>query len=69
LNKNYDQPTTFNFSIDSSKNYTIGNVWAFDRGSSNITQRTPIVNIKDNTFTYTVPALTACHIVLEAAEP
>jgi len=41
----------------------------FDRGSSNITQRTPIVNIKDNTFTYTVPALTACHIVLEAAEP
>jgi len=27
------------------------------------------VNIKDNTFTYTVPALTACHIVLEAAEP
>jgi len=26
-------------------------------------------HIKDNTFTYTVPALTACHIVLEAAEP
>ncbi|HHV29096.1 MAG TPA: PKD domain-containing protein [Clostridium sp.] len=69
LNKSYDKPTTFNFSIDSSKEYTVGNVWAFDRGSADITPRTPIVDINDNTFTYTVPALTACHIVLEAAGP
>lgn len=69
LNKSYDTPTTFNFSIDSSKNYTVGNVWAFDRGSANITRRTSITNIEDNAFTYTVPALTACHIVLEASQP
>lgn len=69
LNKNYDNSTTFNFTINSDAEYTKGEVWAFDRGSSDITKRMPITEISDNTFTYTVPALTACHIILDTKAP
>lgn len=69
LNKDYDKATTFNFTVNSNNEYKSGTVWAFDRSSSDITKTMPIFNIKDNTFTYTVPALTACHIVLSSDGP
>ncbi len=68
LNKNYDNNTTFNLSINSSKQYKSGEVWGFDRVSSNITQRRAVTGITDNKFTYTLPALSAYHIVLDSAD-
>lgn len=65
LNKNYDSSQTFNFNIKSSNNYISGNVFGFDQNSSEITKRDAINNIVGNKFTYTVPPLTALHIVLD----
>lgn len=65
LNKNYDNAATFNFNINSDSSYNSGRVWAFDSSSSSITEREAISNISGNKFSYTLPALTACHIVLE----
>lgn len=67
MNKNYDSPKTVSFDINSTKNYTSGRVWSFDRSSSNITEKSPIHNISGNKLTYTIPALTVCHIVLDSA--
>lgn len=66
INKNYDSPMTVNFDINSSKNYTAGRVWSFDRSSANITEKAPIEAINSNKLTYTIPALTVCHIVLDS---
>ncbi|MFT8351478.1 glycoside hydrolase family 44 protein [Clostridium saccharoperbutylacetonicum] len=65
INKNYDKPMTMSFNIGGNKVYQSGKVWAFDESSAKITERTPITNITDNKFQYTVPKLTACHIVLD----
>ncbi|RCX17536.1 dockerin type I repeat protein [Anaerobacterium chartisolvens] len=66
INKNYESPMTVNFDISGSKNYTSGRVWAFDRGSTDIVEKSPIGEISGNQLSYTVPALTVCHIVLES---
>lgn len=66
INKNYDSPMTFNFDVNSGKNYTSGRVWSFDRSGANITEKAPIEAISGNKLTYTVPALTVCHIVLDS---
>lgn len=65
INKNYDKPMTISFNIGGDKMYKSGRVWAFDESSAKITERTPITDIKDNKLQYTVPKLTACHIVLD----
>lgn len=65
INKNYDAPMDINFNIASDKAYKSAKVFAFDRGSSNIYEKAPITNISNNKVTYTVPALTVCHIVLD----
>ncbi len=69
LNKNYEASTTFNLSINSDSQYKSGKVWAFDRSSSRITEKAPVLGIERNSFSYTLPALTACHIVLDTSEP
>jgi mannan endo-1,4-beta-mannosidase len=66
INKNYDSPMTVNFDLNSTKNYTSGRVWSFDRSSANITEKAPIQGINGNNISYTVPALTVCHIVLDS---
>ncbi len=65
LNKNYDSSTTFNLSINSDEQYKSGTVWGFDRSSSDITEKKAVTGIVDNKFTYTLPALSAYHIVLD----
>ena len=65
INKNYDAPIDVNFDVASDKEYKSAKVYAFDRGSSNIYEKAPITNISNNNVTYTVPALTVCHIVLD----
>ncbi|TYQ15029.1 UNVERIFIED_CONTAM: FOG: PKD repeat [Acetivibrio alkalicellulosi] len=66
LNKNYDESTTFNLSVESSSKYKSGKVFGFDRTTSDITERTPITNIDNNNFTYTLPPLSAFHIILDS---
>jgi hypothetical protein len=66
LNKNMTIPIAGTFTIDSPRQFTSGRVWAFDAGGYTITERTPISSIAGNTFTYEIPPLTACHIVLTA---
>ncbi len=68
INKNYDAPMDINFNIASDKAYKSAKVFAFDRGSSNIYEKAPITNIANNNVTYTVPALSVCHIVLDEDE-
>jgi len=64
LNKNYDQATTFNVSVNSKKKYSSATVWGFDRNNNLITKRMPIKSIKGNKFSITMPALSAYHIIL-----
>jgi hypothetical protein len=66
VNKNFDNDITGTFTVYSPVNYTSGQVWGFDSASSTITQRTAISSISGNTFTYTIPARSAYHIVLNA---
>jgi len=68
LNKNYENNTTFNLSINSTNQYKKGEVWGFDRTSSDITKRRSVTGITDNKFTYTLPALSAYHIVLDTED-
>jgi hypothetical protein len=68
LNKNFDQPIAGTFNIASAQGFTKGRVWAFDNASPAITEIAPIEGIAANSFTYTIPPLTACHIVLESAD-
>jgi len=66
VNKNQDNAINGTFTLTSDKNFTAGRVWAFDGNNVNITERTPISNITNNTFTYTLPIVSVSHIVLTA---
>ena len=65
INKNIDNAITGTFNITSPQNFTSGRVWHFDNASSTISETTAISSITDNSFTYTVPKTTVCHIVLQ----
>jgi hypothetical protein len=65
LNKNFDQPVSGTFNIAGPQVYTKGRVWAFDSTSPTLTEIAPVGPISSNSFTYTIPPLTACHVVLE----
>lgn len=66
LNKSFDTSYEGNFEIASSTTYNAGAVWAFNQYSSDVYAASNISNITDNTFTYTIPPLTAYHIVLSS---
>ncbi len=66
LNKNFDDTITGTFNINSPQSFGQGRVWKFDDSSYNITETTSISSITSNTFTYSIPPLTVCHIVLQA---
>ena len=66
INKNIDNTINGTFNITSSRNLVSGRVWQFDSSGPAITETTPISAIINNTFTYTIPPLTVCHIVLQA---
>ncbi|HEY4247959.1 MAG TPA: immunoglobulin domain-containing protein, partial [Lacunisphaera sp.] len=67
LNKSYDTATPVNFTIAGTTNYTSARVFAFDAASATITERAAVTGITGNHFSYTLPALTAAHFVLETA--
>jgi len=64
INKNLDKPISGTFNITSTQNFITGKVWKFDSKDPNIKETTPIKVITGNSFTYTIPNLTVCHIVL-----
>lgn len=67
INKNYDNAEQATVKITGSKNYTSADVYAFDGSSSNITQKAQITNITNNSFSYTLPALSVYHLVLKSS--
>lgn len=66
INKNFDSPINGTFNITSPQFFTSGRVWRFDSSGPAITETAAITDIANNTFKYTVPPLTVCHIVLRA---
>ncbi|RVU02876.1 T9SS type A sorting domain-containing protein [Mucilaginibacter limnophilus] len=64
MNKNQDGPIVATININGDKVYKSARVWAFDRSSSTVRQIRNIRVIENNKFEYTIPPLTACHIVL-----
>ncbi|MGD0573646.1 MAG: glycoside hydrolase family 44 protein [Sedimentisphaerales bacterium] len=66
INKNFDNPINGTFNITSPQSFGTGRVWKFDSNDPNIKETTPISSITGNSFTYTIPNLTVCHIVLQA---
>jgi hypothetical protein len=68
LNKNSDYEMNASVNISGDKSYTSAQVWAFDSESPDITERQPVAQISGNTFTYTIPKLTAVHFVLSTDE-
>ena len=64
INKNLDNPINGTFNITSPQNFITGRVWRFDSNDPNIKETTAISDITGNSFTYTIPATTVCHIVL-----
>lgn len=66
LNKNYDAATPLDFTIAGPTQYAKARVFAFDAASAAITERSPVAEITGNRFSYSLPALTAAHFVLEA---
>jgi hypothetical protein len=65
INKNQTSDITGTFNINSPQNFLAGRVWKFDNNSSSITSTTPISSITNNSFTYTIPKTSVCHIVLQ----
>ncbi|MBN1765033.1 MAG: glycoside hydrolase family 44 protein [Sedimentisphaerales bacterium] len=66
LNKNYSDPINGTFTINSKQKFTSGEVWGFNDSSPVIKKMEPVTTITDNGFSYTIPPLTARHIVLKA---
>jgi len=66
INKNSGNAINGIFNITGPQNFTSGRVWRFDSSSPSITETAAITDIANNTFKYTIPPLTVCHIVLQA---
>lgn len=64
INKNNDYDMNAMLNISGGSEFTSARVFAFDEGSSDITERPGISEITGDTLTYTVPKLTAVHIIL-----
>jgi hypothetical protein len=64
INKNYTRPMEVTVNLAGAVRYGSARVFAFDSKSAAITERAGIPRIEGNTFTYTLPPLTAAHFVL-----
>ncbi|ACB77577.1 glycoside hydrolase family 44 protein [Opitutus terrae] len=67
LNKSTTAAAPVDLSIAGTTTYRRARVFAFDSASATITERDPIPTITGNRFTYSLPALTAAHFVLDAS--
>lgn len=64
INKNYDSDITVNVNLEGSTRYSNGKVWAFNDNSSDIKELPEVSNIDSNKFSYNIPKLTVCHMIL-----
>ena len=65
LNKSFDNAQSATIQIAGSQAYTSGTVYGFNNTSTALSQAGSISNISGNQFTYSIPPLTAYHIVLK----
>ena len=65
INKKLDESVNGNFSIASQNNILSGRVWKLDENSPQITEINPVTNIVNNSFSYSLPAASVCHFVLQ----
>ena len=65
INKKLNESVNGNFSISSQNNIQSGSVWKLDGNSSEISEINPVTNITNNSFSYTLPAGSVCHFVLQ----
>lgn len=65
INKKLNESVNGNFSISSKHNIQSGRVWKLDNTSSEISEINPVTNISNNSFSYTLPAGSVCHFVLQ----
>lgn len=64
MNKSQDESLVATITVQSGKQYKSARVWAFDNSTETLRQLKNIRVINNNTFEYTIPALTVCHFVL-----
>jgi len=65
INKNLNESLTGDFSILSNRQILSGRVWMVEGNSPDITEINPVAEISNNNFSYTLPAGSVCHFVLE----
>ena len=65
INKKLNENVNGNFSISSQQNIQSGRVWKLDGNSSEISEINAVANITNNSFSYTLPAGSVCHFVLQ----
>lgn len=65
INKKLNESVNGNFSIASQQNLQNGRVWKLSSNSPAISEINPITNISNNSFSYTLPAGSVCHFVLQ----
>lgn len=68
LNKSLDTPLEAKIQVTSNQLYRSGEVYGFDEASPEIRRFAAIPSIDNNQFTYTIPPLTAYHMVLKTEE-
>jgi hypothetical protein len=66
INKNIDNDINGTFNITYPQTLVSGRVWRFNNSSATISETNAIGTITNNSFTYTVPKTTVCHMVLKA---
>jgi hypothetical protein len=67
INKNLNSSKMANFTIQHNKSVLSGNVWILDNNSTQIRNAGSIASIQNNSFSYTMPAGSVCHIVLQTS--
>jgi mannan endo-1,4-beta-mannosidase len=65
INKKLNESVNGNFLISSQQNIQSGRVWKLDGNSSEISEINAVANITNNSFSYTLPAGSVCHFVLQ----
>jgi len=67
INKNLSSSRTANFAIQYDKSVLSGNIWVLDNSGTEINNAGSIASIQDNSFSYTMPAGSVSHIVLQTS--
>ena len=65
INKHFTEAMKATIDIYSNVNYVSSQVWGFDGSSPAITQQAAVSSISGNKFSYSVPPLSAVHLILE----